>query len=154
MAFNTTAYYPDIPVETCSCSAVAHDLLLTYSDASKLTRGDLKCLFAGWEIISRTAASIDLPTNIQNPEFDAQLIDSGQGLSTLSKSWQLYSKKAQTGWWGTLNSRFMVVVIARSFCFLGKFFVIINLALTKSARKKSPVIACLHLHIGSLKFTN
>lgn len=77
MAVNTMACHSDGPVETCSCTTDVQDLLLTYSDASTLSRGDLLSLslavsLANLETTSGTAAIIDLLTIIQDPDFDAQ----------------------------------------------------------------------------------
>lgn len=69
MAVDTTECHPAGPVETCSCSTDVQVLLLTYSDASTLSRGDLLCIplaifLASLETPCGTATVIDLLTII------------------------------------------------------------------------------------------
>lgn len=79
LGMDTTVSYPEEPLETCSCKIALHDLLLTYSDASTISKRDLLSLFitvslAGLETIAKTAAVIDLLTIIQYPDFDVHPI--------------------------------------------------------------------------------
>lgn len=75
---DTTARLPDEPVETCLFTTDVQDTLLTYSDASTLSRKDLLSQFltgslATLEPTSGIAAVIDFLTNIQDFDFDAHL---------------------------------------------------------------------------------
>lgn len=67
----------DGPLETCSCKTDLPDLLLTYLNASWLSKGDLLSLSVAFFLasllaISETAAIMDLLINIQCLDFDAQ----------------------------------------------------------------------------------
>lgn len=78
MALDTTACHTDRPVETCSCTTVVQDLLLSYSHASTLSLVDvlslyLSVLFTSLKSSFGNAAVIDPLANVQNLNFDAQL---------------------------------------------------------------------------------
>lgn len=79
-AENTTARHSGGSVETYYCPADVQNFLLTYSDVSILSSGDLLSLslaisLARQKTASATAAVIEHLKFVQDPDFDAHLFD-------------------------------------------------------------------------------
>lgn len=78
MASDTTACHTKAPVENCFCIKEVQDSLLTNSNASPLSKGDLLSLslvvfLADLEPASGTVAVIDLLAIVEDTDLDAQL---------------------------------------------------------------------------------
>lgn len=78
-AVETTACHPDRPVKTCYCTTDVQNLLLTYSDASSVSRCDLWSLplaasLTSLEIASETTAFVELLTIIQDSESNTHTL--------------------------------------------------------------------------------